>query len=165
MIVIFIFWREFPCESIFSGNQSLYLADKLYNTLGTVFAENQLQFAYQIPFCVQIATYSNFNSRVSFFHQEQQCQVCGTAIFRCKCKGHFFAVLICLCRFARNFTIVQFHAIRQRRTGCNLDRNFTYYIGIFHIIPQVNLVHVLTVNAFDWRGRGGNLNQSRNHGF
>ena len=112
MIVIFIFWHEFPCESIFSGNQCLYLADKFHNTLGTVFAENQLQFTYQIAFCVRIATYSNFNGWLSFCHQEQQRQVFGTAVFRCECKGHFFAVLICLCRFAGELATIQFYAIR-----------------------------------------------------
>ena len=107
---------------------------------------------------MRITAYSNFNSWVSFFHQEQQRQIFGTAVFRCECKSHFSAVLICLCRFAGEFATIQFHAIRQSRTGGNLDRNLTHYIGIFHIVPQVDLVHILTVNAFDWRGRCGNLN-------
>ena len=94
-----------------------------------------------------------------------QGQVCGVAIFRGKCKGHVLAVRVHLCRLAGEFAAVQLHAVQHGGTSCNLDGNAAYGIRIFHVILQVDLVHVLTVNTLDLRGRCGNLNRNRFHNF
>ena len=110
-----------------------------------------------------VAVHSNFYRRVSLCHQEMQGQVCGVAVFRGKCKGHFPAVRVRLCRLAGDLVAVQLHAVQHSGTSCNLDGNFSHCIGIFHVILQVNFVHVLTVNALDLRGCCGNLNRNRFH--
>ena len=112
-----------------------------------------------------IAVHSNFHCRVSLCHQEMQSQVCGVAVFRGKCKGHILAVRIHLCRLAGKLAAVQLHAVQHSGTSCNLHGNAAYGIGIFHVILQVNFVHILTVNALDLRGRCGNLNRNRFHNF
>ena len=110
-----------------------------------------------------VAVHSNFHCRISLCHQEIQSQICGVAIFRSKCKGHVLAVRIHLCRLAGKLAAVQLHAVQHSGTSCNLDGNAAYRIRIFHIILQVDLVHILTVNALDLRGCCGNLNQNRFH--
>ena len=110
-----------------------------------------------------VTVHGHFHCRVSLCHQEIQSQVCGVAIFRGKCKGHVLAIRVHLCRLAGELAAVQLHAVQHGGTSCNLDGNFSHCIGIFHVILQVNFVHVLTVNALDLRGRCGNLNQNRFH--
>ena len=110
-----------------------------------------------------VAVYGHFHCRISLCHQEMQGQVCGIAVFRGKCKGHFPAVRVHLCRLAGKLIAVQLHAVQHGGTSCNLHGNAAYSIGIFHVILQVDLVHVLTVNALDLRGRCGNLNRNRFH--
>ena len=112
-----------------------------------------------------VAVHSNFHRRVGLCHQEIQGQVCGIAVFRGKCKGHVLAVRVHLCRLAGKLAAVQLHAVQHGGTSCNLDGNFSHRIGIFHVILQVNFVHVLTVNALDLRGCCGNLNRNRFHHF
>ena len=110
-----------------------------------------------------VTVHGHFHCRVSLCHQEIQSQVCGVAVFRGKCKGHFPAVRIHLCRLAGELAAVQLHAVQHGGTSCNLHGNAAYGICIFHVILQVNFVHVLTVNALDLRGRCGNLNRNRFH--
>ena len=110
-----------------------------------------------------VAVHGHFHCRVSLCHQEMQGQVCGVAVFRGKCKGHVLAVRVHLCRLAGELAAVQLHAVQHGGTSCNLDGNFSHCIGIFHVILQVNFVHVLTVNALDLRGCCGNLNRNRFH--
>ena len=110
-----------------------------------------------------VTVHGHFHCRVSLCHQEMQSQVCGIAVFRGKCKGHILAVRIHLCRLAGEFAAVQLHAVQHGGTSCNFYGNAAYGIGIFHVILQVDLVHVLTVNALDLRGCCGNLNRNRFH--
>ena len=112
-----------------------------------------------------VAVYGHFHRRVSLCHQELQGQVCGIAVFRGKCKGHVLAVCVHLCGLAGKLAAVQLHAVQHGGTSCNLHGNAAYGIGIFHVILQVDLVHVLIVNALDLRGRCGNLNRNRFHNF
>ena len=108
-----------------------------------------------------VTVHSNFHCRVSLCHQEIQSQVCGIAVFRGKCKGHVLAVRVRLCRLAGELAAVQLHAVQHGGTSCNLDGNTSHRIRIFHVILQVDFIHILTVNALDLRGCCGNLNQNR----
>ena len=110
-----------------------------------------------------VAVYGHFHRRVSLCHQKMQGQVCGVAVFRGKCKGHVLAVCVHLCGLAGKLAAVHLHAVQHGGTSCNLHGNFSHCIGIFHVILQVNFVHVLTVNALDLRGCCGNLNRNRFH--
>ena len=110
-----------------------------------------------------VTVHGHFHCRVSLCHQEIQSQVCGIAVFRGKCKGHFLAVRVRLCRLAGELAAVQLHAVQHGGTSCNLHGNTAYRIRIFHVILQVNFVHILTVNALDLRGCCGNLNRNRFH--
>ena len=112
-----------------------------------------------------VAVPSTFHCRVSLCPQELQGQVCGIAVFRGKCKGHVLTVRIHLCGLAGELIAVQLHAVQHGGTSCNLHGNAAYSIGIFHVILQVNFVHILTVNALDLRGCCGNLNRNRFHNF
>ena len=112
-----------------------------------------------------VTVHGHFHCRVSLCHQELQSQVCSIAVFRGKCKGHVLAVCVHLCGLAGKLAAVKLHAVQHGGTSCNLHGNAAYGIGIFHVILQVDLVHVLIVNALDLRGRCGNLNRNRFHNF
>ena len=163
VIVLAVLRGELPCQGVLSSDQFLELADDLRCTLGAVLADAQPQLFYQITLGVAVTVHGHFHCRVSLCHQEMQGQVCGIAVFRGECKGHVLAVCVHLCRLAGKLTAVQLHAVQHGGTSCNLDGNAAYGICIFHVILQVNFVHVLTVNALDLRGRCGNLNQNRFH--
>ena len=110
-----------------------------------------------------VAVYGHFHRRVSLCHQKMQGQVCGIAVFRGKCKGHVLAVCVHLCGLAGELAAFQLHAVQHSGTSCNLYGNASHRIRIFHVILQVDLVHVLTVNALDLCGCCGNLNRNRFH--
>ena len=142
VIVLAVLRRKLPRQGVFTGSQCFDLADNFRQTLGVVSAENQLQLAHKVTFDVGVAVHSNFHCRVSLCHQEMQGQVCGVAVFRGKCKGHFPGVRIHLCRLAGKLAAVQLHAVQHGGTSCNLHGNAAYGIGIFHVILQLSLIHI-----------------------